>query len=397
MDIGTPTKRHMKDPPRWTVRHALITALVSVVAFVLVRWITHPSLIDLAVYRAEGTAVRNGMDLYGPLPTPNGLRATYPPFAALLFVPFSYLPWLVVATIGVVGNLALLLLVCDQSCRLAGVAPSGRITAALTLAAVALWAEPVFTTFRYGQINLVILALVLWDFRQPDNSRLRGIGVGLATAIKLTPGIFVVYLVLTRRFRMALNAVLAFALTIGFSAAILPSETWKYWTRLVWDTGRVGRLENAANQSIRGLIVRVEHTRATEAAWSLLLLVVIVAGLGCAAYAYRQLGDSWGLPTCALTGLVAAPIAWTHHWVWCVPITVLLWQHRRRWLPLIIVFWTFAVWAVPHMAPAELHFAPWQTALSGWYVLVGVIFIGLTATVARQVAQRRAADVPHAS
>lgn len=374
-----------------------IAFAVSLIAYLIARTLAAPSSIDLAVYRVEGAAIRNGLDLYGNLHTPKGLDATYPPFAAILFVPFSYLAFVVVETIGVLANLALLLLVCDQAMRLAGMRPEHRYPAMLALAAAGLWAEPVWTTLRYGQINLVLLALIQWDFLRPSSARTRGLGIGIATGIKITPGIFIVYLLLTRRFRMAFTAAVTCALTVGLSAAVVPSATWRFWTSLLWDSSRVGRLEDAANQSVRGVLARLYHGRTIPIAWNLLVLAVLVAGLACAVVAHRRLGDGWAVPVVGVTATLVAPIAWTHHWIWCLPIAAVLWTQRRAWLPIVIVFWSFAVWAVPHVAPAERHFALWQTALSGWYVLFGLVFLSLAAQTAMTVRQQRGATVSAAS
>ena len=46
------------------------------------------------------------------------------------------------------------------------------------LAAVALWCEPVMANNGFGQINLLLLCLVLWDFSLPEDSRWRGSGSG---------------------------------------------------------------------------------------------------------------------------------------------------------------------------------------------------------------------------
>lgn len=360
-----------------TTEAAVALFVVSVAGYLIVRWLSYPTMIDLAVYRVEGQAIRDGVNLYGNLATPNGLRATYPPFAALLFVPFTYLPWLLVQTLSVIANIALLVLVCHLSMRLAGAPAEHRVAGTLALAAVGLWAEPVFTTLRYGQINLALLALVLWDFQRPPSARTRGIGVGLAVAIKITPAVFVVYLLLTRRLRMALIAGVTFVVAVAVSALAGPSQTWRFWTSLIWDSSRVGRTENAANQSITGMTARFLHTRDLPAGWPVLMIAVLVIGVVWSAHVYRRAGDAWGIPVCAVVGMLAAPIAWTHHWVWCIPIAALLWVQARRWLPLVVVFWTFAVWAVPHVAPAELHFAVWQSLLSLWYVLFGLAFLVL--------------------
>lgn len=364
-------------PPRVTSGRAIIAVSISVATFVIVAFVIFdPGFFDVQTYRAEGATLRAGNDMYGPLIGRPGL-ATYPPFAVLLFVALSFVSVGAAEAISVIGNLVLLGWVCWLSLRLAG---KRDVRVALAVCAVALWAEPVYTTIRYGQINLLIMGLVLWDFTRPRSSRLRGIGVGLATALKVTPGLFIVYLLATRRFRAAAVAIGTLVTTVIVSALAQPSATARYWTRYLFDPHRVGRLENAANQSLRGLVVRIDHTRATRSTELLMIAAILVAGLTIACLAHRRAGECWGVLACAVTALLTSPIAWSHHWVWCVPIGVLLWFHARAlaWVA-IAVFCSFALWAVPHTDSAELHLNSVQVALSGWYVAFGLMFLGFVA------------------
>lgn len=377
---GGRERRHQAGAPSpW----ALALLAVSIGCYLVVRWLTDPSMVDLVVYRAEGSAVRAGLDLYGALPSVGAYRATYPPFAALLFVTLTTVPSSVMIWGAVALNVFLLVLVSLLCCRLIDVDQRSRVSVALALAAVAIWSEPVFTTFRYGQLNLLILALVLWDFTRPASARTRGVALGIAVGIKVTPGVFILYLLLTGRFRMAVVASATFAATIVASAAVLPDAVWDYWTSLLYDTQRVGRPENAANQTIRGLVVRIEHTRDISPLWSLLSVAVLIGGLAVAVLAYRRRGDRWGLLACAVAGLLAAPISWTHHWVWCVPAALLLWFEARRWLVMAGIFWTYVVWVVPHTDSLELSFSAWQISMSAWYVAFGLAFLVLTYRVGR--------------
>jgi alpha-1,2-mannosyltransferase len=351
---------------------------VSIAMFGILRlFLAHATYSDLKIYQIEGRAIVHGWNLYGHLPGVMGY-ATYPPFAAIIFAGTSPLPIVVLEVFNVLLTIVLLCWVSVLAFRMCGLrAP---LAPGLVLAACAIWCEPVFTTFGYGQINILLLALVMWDFSRSATARTRGLGVGLAAAIKVTPGIFIVYLLLTRRFRFAATASVTFAATFGLSLAVDRTATWKYWTDYLFDAKRVGRLENAVNQTIRGLLVRIDHSRHTPHAQMLLIVLVLVLGLAIATAAYARLGDAWGLPACAITGLLSSPIAWSHHWVWCVPIFALLWVHARPWLvPAVLIFWSFAVWALPHHNGVELHFSALQIALSGWYVVFGLAFLALTA------------------
>ncbi len=352
----------------------------SVLAYLGVRYLTDPQSIDLVVYRVEGQAIRSHTYLYGSLPTPQDLRATYPPFAAVLFAVLTWVPSVLLPWVGLSANLGLLLVVAVQSCRLAGVDPARVRQAAVVLFALTLFSEPVLSTLRNGQINLFLLALLLWDFTRPPGSRWMGVGIGLAAGIKVTPAIFIGYLVLTRRFRAAATATLTFLLSIAASALLLPREAREYWTRLLFDTSRVGPIEKEANQTLIGFLARLQHSRVTPTVGSVAMLVLAVAGLACAVLAYRRLGDRWGVPACAVTTLVATPIAWTHHWVWIVPIAVLLWRDSRYWvIPLAALFWSYVVWLLPHGDGAELQYSPGQLAASSPYLGFGAAFLALTA------------------
>ncbi|MDQ2748218.1 MAG: glycosyltransferase 87 family protein [Actinomycetota bacterium] len=359
---------------------ALLALMLSVLVFCVLRaLIPHRALGDLRVYRAEGMAMRNNMNLYAHLAGVHG-AATYPTFAALIFVILTPFPIAPLQVLSIVSNLLILLYVCRASCHLVGIHGRQALVPSCVLAAGALWSEPVFTTFAYGQINLVLLALIIWDFTLAQDSRLRGVGTGLAAAMKVTPAILILYLLITRRFRAAVTAGCTFGASLVVSAVANPQGTWSYWTKYLFDLHRTGRLENAVNQSVRGMLVRVDHTRHTGPTELGLVLVVLVLGFICAWAAYRTLGEEWGLPACAVTGLLVSPISWSHHWVWCIPIAALLWFRARAWLfPTVAIFSSYVVLAVPHVRPKDLHFTTVQIALSGWYVLFGLGFLALTA------------------
>ena len=375
-----------------TFRGAPLAALSLVVWLVVVLALVHPTFVDVRVYRAEGRALLDGLDLYGPLAGITSVN-TYPPFAALVFVPTAWASLATVEAASVVVNLVLLVVVSRLSLRLVG----GPVTASATLvlAGVALWSEPVTTTLLYGQVNLALLALVLWDATRPQESPLRGIGFGLAAAIKVTPALLVVYLLLTGRTRAAAVAGATFVTALAVSAAVDANATWSYWTRHLFEVGRMGRLENSVNQSVRGWLVRADHTRDVPPAELVLVLVVLVAGLACAVLAHRRLGDAWGLPAAAVTGLLVSPISWSHHWVWCVPILALLWCQARVWVvPTLLVFWSYAVWLVPHGDGVELSLDGFDVARSAPYVVLGLGFLVLSAVASARAAPVAVADPP---
>jgi alpha-1,2-mannosyltransferase len=366
--VSTPVRERRLDR-----RSAWCLFAVSAAAYVVLKLLLIPAHFgDVDVYRAEGLALREGMDLYGPLPGVHGL-ATYPPFAAALFVPWSLIPAVMAGELSLLVNIGLLLCACYLSLdRIAAARPEIQV-AAPALAAVALWFEPVMLSNTFGQVNLAILCLVLWDFSLPASSRWKGTGIGLAAAIKVTPGIFIVHLVLTRQVRAARTALLTFVATVALSAVLVPTSTLAFWTDHVFDTTRVGRLENSVNQSVLGFIVRAGHTTEPGAWATVVAGVVLVLGLACAVRCHRRRQELSAILVVALTGLLVSPISWSHHWVWCVPLVALAWYETKVLLvPTLLIFGSYVVWWIPHGDGVELHLGRLDVGMSAWYSVYAV-------------------------
>lgn len=348
---------------------ALLLLALSLAAFLTLCVLRGAPMADLLVYRAEGAAVVHGTDLYGFTVTEWHLPATYPPFAAILFVPAVWLPVPVLKALFLAGNALLLATLVALSARLASrpLPPTPLCTAT----ALALWLEPVFQTLLFGQINLALACLVLWDLTRPAGARAKGLALGMAAGVKLTPAVFMAYLLLRGRVREAATAGTAFAGTVALGAALLPAASADFWTRRLYETGRVGKAWIVDNQSLRGLVARALGDPAPGLAWALPAAVVAVAGLGLAARARRE---SHGVLLAACTVLLVCPISWTHHWVWCVPLlVVLLAEGRTRTaVPVALVFTARTMWLVPHEGTRDLELAWWQQPLAAAYPLLAL-------------------------
>ncbi|MEU6598784.1 glycosyltransferase 87 family protein [Streptomyces flaveolus] len=374
---------------------ALGVCLVSFAVFWAAQRAAHVSMIDLMVYRAEGATVRAGGDLYALRATAAHLPTTYPPFAALLFTPLPLLDTALLRTLATAGNLALLVVFVRLSLKLVGHA---RVESAWWVAAPAVWCEPVWTTVRYGQINLLLAVLVLWDLtRRPAGGydRWTGVGLGLAAAVKLTPALFPVFLLATGLvarlrgghgepwLRHARGAAVAFAGATLLAAAVLPYDSWRFWTGMLFRASRVGHAEDTANQALRGVLARLLHTPQPGAVWMACVAVVAVLGLAVAVRAELRGQRAWAVCVCAVTALLVSPVSWTHHWVWCVPLVLLLWTrgHRAAALGTLLVFCSYAPWWVPHgTGRPELHQSGAELTLSAVYGGVGAVFLALART-----------------
>jgi alpha-1,2-mannosyltransferase len=280
---------------------------------------------DLHVYRLGGEAVLHGTNLYGFQYF--GLPFTYPPFAALVFAPIAALPWAVAATLLTIASAVALPVVLYLALRLPPV-PSWLSSAdawrlALGIGAAAIWLEPVRTTLGYGQVDLFIAAGILYDLTLPESSRQRGIATGLAAAFKLTPGLFLVYLLITRRYRAAVTGAVTFLVTVAAGFAVMPRTSAHFWDITFLNPQRVSPVQNTENQSLLGAMARTLHTSHVFSVWLAVALVVAVAGLALAASAQRRGDEALGFSLCAVTELLISPISWTHHWVLAIPALLL--------------------------------------------------------------------------
>ncbi len=328
---------------------------------------------DVLVYRAEGEAVVHGGDLYGFTVTQWRLPATYPPFAALLFAPAAALPVPLLKALFLAGNALLLAWFVRLSARLAG--RSLPLPSLCAATALALWLEPVFQTVLFGQVNLALAGLVLWDLTRAPGARWRGAAIGIAAGIKLTPAVFVVYLLLRRRHREAATAAGAAAVTFVLGLLVLPSATVDFFTRRLWETGRVGKVWIIDNQSLPGLIARALGDPAPGPLWALPVAAVGALGLWRAG---RSADERYGVLVTAFTALLVSPISWSHHWVWCVPLLAVL-AADGRWRTagaVAVVFTARTMWLLPHAGDRDLRFPWWQQPLAAPYSLLGLGLLG---------------------
>jgi alpha-1,2-mannosyltransferase len=284
---------------------------------------------DTEVYRMGGAAVLHGGSLYqlraGALPF------TYPPFAAVVFTVLAAIPReAAVALLTAASTVALPVMLYlalrlprpgGPAARPGGPAAAGRPSwaVALAVAAAAIWLDPVTATLGYGQVDIVLALAVLYDLALPDTSRWKGTAIGLAAGIKLTPAIFAVYLLLTRRYRAAASAAAVFAGTVAAGFAVLPASSGWYWAGEFASPGRISPVDDPANQSLLGVLSRTLHTADVLPLWLPLAAAVAATGLALAAAAGRRGDEAAGFSLCAVTGLLVSPISWTHHWVIAIP------------------------------------------------------------------------------
>jgi alpha-1,2-mannosyltransferase len=195
--------------------------------------------------------------------------------------------------------------------------------------------------------------------------------------VKLTPLIFIVLLVLVGRRRAALVAASAFGATVAVGFALAPRDSWAYYTEVLWDPGRVGGVPYAGNQSLLAVLTRVAGHEVATATWLAVAVPLVLGVLLTAAWAWRRGEVLWGISLTACAMLLASPISWNHHWVWAVPITLLVatlparmaWPLGAAWL---LVFVSRALWWPPETEDRELAWTLWQQLAGNSYAALAV-------------------------
>jgi alpha-1,2-mannosyltransferase len=306
---------------------AVVAAAAYWVAFEVVAKPPVRGFFDLHVYRGAVRWWLQGEPLYAFELDPGGKGFTYPPFAAALLVPLTWLPAGPAVVVVLLASAALVVgvtwwLVAPVA-RRHGTAPWFAV--ALAVPAV-LAVEPIRETLAEGQLNMFVLALVLADVVALRRGwAWCGVGIGLATALKLTPGLFVVFLLLIGRRRAAAVAAGTWAGATLLGFVVDGGASWQFWTSTLWDTSRVGRLVNPWNQSVLGLLAHVSDPLPPDRLlWVLLAAGVAVAGLGRAVRVYRRGDDLAAVTLVGLTACLVSPISWVHHLYWVVPAVVVL-------------------------------------------------------------------------
>ncbi|HEX5143566.1 MAG TPA: mannosyltransferase [Mycobacterium sp.] len=350
------------------------------------------NFVDLHVYLGGARALNHPGTLYSYVyadQTPDfPLPFTYPPFAAVVFYPLTWLPFWLVALCWQLGIIAALYGIVRLSQRLLGIV--GGIASAMLWTAVAIWLEPLRSTFDYGQINVLLALMVLWAVYSA-RGWLSGLLVGLAAGIKLTPAVAGLYFIGVRRGGAAVFAAFVFTATVLLSLAVLGDQARYYFTDLLGNARRIGPIGTSFNQSWRGGISRIVGH---DAGYSTPVVVALAVTAMIAWLAWHALAQDSGpepgnqdrlglLLVVQLFGLLLSPISWTHHWVWLVPLMIWLLQGPYRYLTEARVLgWGWLMLTVVGI-PWLLSFAQptiWQISRPWYLAWAGLVYI--VATVA---------------
>jgi alpha-1,2-mannosyltransferase len=327
-----------------------VVVVAAVVGIVLFWWqmigvLDHTGnsyLLDVGVFRDAGQAFLDHAPFYGDgFPSRSGFAFIYPPLAALLFVPLTWMDeatmqltwtWASVAAAWLVLWMAVYRVLPGTLPARVGRQFRGRggragVSAVLGLAALgyALCLEPLQVHLMYGQINVFLVLLVAADLLGFTPRWLRGVGVGVAAGIKITPAAYALVFLVRRRWGDLARSLAGFLATVVIGWIVRADQSVDFWTDEFFAGDRGGAADFQANQAITGLLSRagMDPDLAQKIMMPGLLVIAVLAGW--AAWHLLQAGrEVTTLLLMVLAVSTAAPIAVTHHWTGIIVAVVVL-------------------------------------------------------------------------
>ena len=319
---------------------------------------------------------------------PTNVPYLYPPLLALLLIPLTMFPFPVAADIFFVVNVLVwllsTLLIAREVYLLLGASLAARkdVPASGTLArllanptpvvALAICAplfflgRPSVSTLGNGQINFAVLlplACIPWLTRR-GSERGVGVAVAVATMLKLTPGVLLLYLLLRRRWRALGAALVSLAVLAGVCLVIVGPHVFFAYPATVLQTGG----ENsslAINEALFApalLALATANPALAPAAriCEYVLLGVLGVELGIILWRSRPRGaihlsadmlrrEALAYAIALSAVLLLSPAVWAHHYVWLLPPAAIVLalavravalqsvRTHRRWVALVLL------------------------------------------------------------
>jgi len=325
----------------------------------------------------------------------------HPPFNALLFSPFAFLPYNNAFIVLDIISLILLLLINQLVVR--GLELNGEWF--LNLSCFLLYWYPVLYCLGTGQSSMIIAACLVggWFCLRFEKAYIAGFLFAIATLMKLFPGLVLLYLLIMKNWRGFFATVSFIILGLVVTAFIVGFDDIRTYSIVM-----IGRFANewsgcVLNHSLNGVIARVfgERSSWTEPLIQLpqirsllvilldsAILIYTILKMRVMAVKKELVDYAFGLTIVAM--LLLSPITWGHIFpVLILPIGLLLREYireplsrRLRFLLIILLFLSLPDVLIARALMAIHHpfIMPWYSMLltlgpSAGIVLLWVVLI----------------------
>ncbi|MDO4910732.1 MAG: glycosyltransferase family 87 protein [Corynebacterium sp.] len=288
------------------------------------------NMVDLSVFQDAAFAVMHSQPLFGPdFVVHSQSPFVYPPFAALVFLPLSFLPLLPLKFLCLLSFYAVAILLIWWVLR------SYEKTWLLPFVLLAaVYTAPFQTTAELGQIDLLLYGLIVADALGLLPRRLRGVGIGIAAAIKMTPAVFGVIFLFRRDWAAAIRSAVTFAITVVIGFIFLPADSKYFWLKLAFDSTRAVAPNYSHDMSIRGLLTKsILNFDQADAIKSILFVLGFSFAIFLAYRAWRHYDAVLSMLVLFLGLMLFQPVANFHHWTAGTFVFAMAFsRHYKSWI-----------------------------------------------------------------
>jgi alpha-1,2-mannosyltransferase len=295
----------------------------------------------------------------------------YPPPSLLAFAPLAVLTYEQARLALLAISHLLILAMIAALIWWVGQRNDGRDLAAGAMAVVmAMVSWPLAATLEHGQINVVVLALIVafWYATRRDAPIVAGACLALATLFKTYPAVIVLALWVSRRRDAAAWTLLWLLISALMAAAVLPAAVWSDWRAHILPTAGYGARPEGLfypgsirNLGLNGLFARwfsgtsavppTSPTLAASLTYAAAAAVMVVTAIVVHRLAARDRrgGFDRAMVVTLPAVFLMAPFSWEHHLVFLLPSVLMLLLARattHAWIDAVYLIGIAALAAV---------------------------------------------------
>ncbi|MDP3940700.1 MAG: glycosyltransferase family 87 protein [bacterium] len=328
---------------------------------------------DFTVYYNGSLSFLHGQNPY--IKTPDYFsNYVYPPFAVLLFLPFSLIdPHIASLLFTFISLLSAVFGVyfCLKALR------EDKASVFLIATALLFLAFPTKFTFGMGQVNLVVflllsLAFFFWKRRNPI---IAGVFLGLCFSIKLFPFLLLVYFLLRKDWRILVSSAITFVVIAVLTGLITGFSLYSYFFQNILPGIASSYQSGYYNQALSGFFARLPLDREIGMVLKTSISLLFIVATFLIVYLRRKNQSLSSLMfTILITlSLIVNPFSWQHHFVWLIlPFLVTFYAIKRRdFFSYIFLFLSYVLIAMNIRYPDTLYL------LLQSHVLFGAILLWL--------------------
>ncbi|HSW96490.1 MAG TPA: glycosyltransferase family 87 protein [Candidatus Saccharimonadales bacterium] len=303
----------------------------------------------------------------------------YPPFALLVFLPFTFISFFIAEKVFVVLSLLCLFLAIILLFKLFKI--SVLSTVSLFLLTLVFNFFPEKFTLGMGQINNVVLLLMslFVYFYIKKREYLAGIVLALAIMLKLSPVILIFFLLIDKRWKLLIATCVALAIMILSIAIFINPANNIYFLKTALPELLASWKGDYYNQALSGFLQRAVPNIFIRQFSRIFLGILLLLTSLFSIWKYHSKNDNSRLLSLSILmtiSLIINSFSWQHHFVWLlIPYLITLMQVKKTHLSIrfyLLLSISFFLVAINVKNPATIPTILQSHVLYGTLLLYGL-------------------------